>query len=361
MAELEQADRHRGPHDGQCHRRVALSAGSAGQEAIAKRRIGLGVTGLADALIFCKTRYGSPESLALIQALAGRDQPRRLSRLSVELAQGKRRFSAVRHDAYLARPAYPGAAGGYLRRHCRAWHPQCAADLHRAHRHHFAVGRQCLQRHRAGLRLQLYPQGAAAGRQQNRREGRGLCRARIPRPFRRGCARCRIISSTPRPWRPPIIWRCRPRPALYRQRHFQDHQCAARRFPSTTSRMFTCRPMTAGCKGCTTYRPNDVTGSVLSVEEPQGAIPAEAVIAASDEPELPLPLPRARERGGVVYMTRPLDRPEGCWAAPTRSNGWKATMPSTSPSTISRRTGGGGRSRSSSIPRIWKPMPGRWR
>ena len=31
------------------------------QEAIAKRRIGLGVTGLADALIFCRTRYGSHE------------------------------------------------------------------------------------------------------------------------------------------------------------------------------------------------------------------------------------------------------------------------------------------------------------
>ena len=33
---------------------------------MAKRRIGLGVTGLADALIFCRARYGSPESIALI-------------------------------------------------------------------------------------------------------------------------------------------------------------------------------------------------------------------------------------------------------------------------------------------------------
>jgi len=32
------------------------------QEARAKRRIGLGVTGLADALIFCKVKYGSPEA-----------------------------------------------------------------------------------------------------------------------------------------------------------------------------------------------------------------------------------------------------------------------------------------------------------
>jgi ribonucleoside-diphosphate reductase alpha chain len=54
-----------------------------------------------------------------------------------------------------------------------------------------------------------------------------------------------------------------------------------------------------------------VTGSVLSVEEPRDAIPAESVIAAaSEEPELPLPLPAPKERGGVVYMTRPLDRPD---------------------------------------------------
>ncbi len=64
-----------------------------------------------------------------------------------------------------------------------------------------------------------------------------------------------------------------------------------------------------GCKGCTTYRPNDVTGAVLSIAEP-AALPAEALIA-SDEPELPLPLPAPREeRGGVIYMTRPLDRPD---------------------------------------------------
>src|SRR5260370_42691747 len=35
------------------------------KEAKAKRRIGLGVTGLADALIFCAVRYGSPEAVRL--------------------------------------------------------------------------------------------------------------------------------------------------------------------------------------------------------------------------------------------------------------------------------------------------------
>jgi ribonucleoside-diphosphate reductase alpha chain len=60
-----------------------------------------------------------------------------------------------------------------------------------------------------------------------------------------------------------------------------------------------------GCKGCTTYRPNDVTGAVLAVKkEPP-----------TREPELPLPAPAAKpidiyEAGGVVYMTQPLSRPE---------------------------------------------------
>ena len=62
-----------------------------------------------------------------------------------------------------------------------------------------------------------------------------------------------------------------------------------------------------GCKGCTTYRPNDVTGAVLQ------AAPQEDV--ADTQVELPFEDPQAQpqdiyEAGGVVYMTRPLDRPE---------------------------------------------------
>src|SRR6202000_2876580 len=66
----------------------------------------------------------------------------------------------------------------------------------------------------------------------------------------------------------------------------------------------------SGCKGCTTYRPNAVTGSVLSVDEPRDAIPAESVITRDAQaPELPLPPPEPRT-GDVIYMSRPLDRPE---------------------------------------------------
>ena len=59
-----------------------------------------------------------------------------------------------------------------------------------------------------------------------------------------------------------------------------------------------------GCKGCTTYRPNEVTGSVLRMTD---APPAHA----PEEPVTFTAPPRPRESsGGVVYMTRPLDRPE---------------------------------------------------
>jgi ribonucleoside-diphosphate reductase alpha chain len=46
-----------------------------------------------------------------------------------------------------------------------------------------------------------------------------------------------------------------------------------------------------GCKGCTTYRPNAVTGSVLSVKETSETVP------------------EAEQSAEVVYLTDPLDRP----------------------------------------------------
>ena len=57
-----------------------------------------------------------------------------------------------------------------------------------------------------------------------------------------------------------------------------------------------------GLKGCTTYRPNDITGSVLSVRESE-------VAAKADEPLLPLEAaPAPESSGGVVYMRPPLER-----------------------------------------------------
>ena len=71
------------------------------QEAIAKRRIGLGMTGLADALIMCGLRYGSLEAAAQAETWAA--QIARSAYLtSAGLARQKGTFPLFDRDAYLA-------------------------------------------------------------------------------------------------------------------------------------------------------------------------------------------------------------------------------------------------------------------
>ena len=56
-----------------------------------------------------------------------------------------------------------------------------------------------------------------------------------------------------------------------------------------------------GCKGCTTYRPNAVTGSVLSVSEEKPSAP-ELISKDDNMPATP--------HGDVIYIAEPLDRPQ---------------------------------------------------
>ena len=69
-------------------------------EAKAKRRIGLGVTGLADALIQCRARYGSPESMRLAASWMGAIRGAAY-RVSAEIAEEKGPFPLFNRDAYL--------------------------------------------------------------------------------------------------------------------------------------------------------------------------------------------------------------------------------------------------------------------
>ncbi|MDO8288175.1 MAG: adenosylcobalamin-dependent ribonucleoside-diphosphate reductase [Parvibaculum sp.] len=70
------------------------------REANTKRRIGLGVTGLADALIMCRTRYGSPASLTLINTWL-KAMSRSAYLASTELAKEKGAFPLFDRDEYL--------------------------------------------------------------------------------------------------------------------------------------------------------------------------------------------------------------------------------------------------------------------
>ena len=71
------------------------------QEALAKRRIGLGMTGLADALIMCGVRYGTVEAAALAGGWA-RQINRAAYLTSALLAEEKGAFPLFDRDAYLA-------------------------------------------------------------------------------------------------------------------------------------------------------------------------------------------------------------------------------------------------------------------
>jgi ribonucleoside-diphosphate reductase alpha chain len=71
------------------------------REAIAKRRIGLGMTGLADALMMCGERYGSVEAAELAADWA-RQIERTAYITSAHLAQEKGAFPLFDRDAYLA-------------------------------------------------------------------------------------------------------------------------------------------------------------------------------------------------------------------------------------------------------------------
>ncbi len=66
-----------------------------------------------------------------------------------------------------------------------------------------------------------------------------------------------------------------------------------------------------GCKGCTTYRPNDVTGSVLSVETDTNKS-ADAQNTVVEAPQVSGAEPPATVEAGsdIIYMSEPLDRPQ---------------------------------------------------
>jgi len=58
----------------------------------------------------------------------------------------------------------------------------------------------------------------------------------------------------------------------------------------------------SGCKGCTTYRPNDITGSVLEISAP--AEPEPTFVVASTPALDPEPLMRSEKLTGATYKLR---------------------------------------------------------
>jgi ribonucleoside-diphosphate reductase alpha chain len=285
-------------------------------EAKNKRRIGLGVTGLADALIFCRTRYGSPRSLALIERWLRIIRDTAYS-ASAELAAEKGAFPLFDKDAYLARPNI--------------------AALPEPIRASIAANGI-----RNGLLTSIAPTGTISLFADNVSSG-------IEPVFAREYVRAlRLADGTSREEKVSDHAYRRYRrmfgeegalPGYFvtaQELSPGDHvtvQAAAQKYiDSSISKTINCPPSIPfeaykdvyriayeeGCKGCTTYRPNAARGAVLTVapgaetasaqeeSEPQAAA-GPAGVPAPAPPALPRP--ERATAGGIVYMTRPLDRP----------------------------------------------------
>ncbi|MFN3076023.1 MAG: adenosylcobalamin-dependent ribonucleoside-diphosphate reductase, partial [Alphaproteobacteria bacterium] len=268
-------------------------------EAMAKRRIGLGVTGLADALIQCDVRYGSPEAVRLTRSWT----------------------SAISREAYLASAALAREKGPFplfdAERYLAGETIQALPEEVRA-----AIARDGI---RNALLTSVAPTGTISLFAGNVSSGIepvfSLVHDRavtLPDGSRK---EERVVDyayhlfrrlhgdQAPLPDAFVEALSLTPRDHLVMQAAVQEHVDSsisktinvAADMPFSEFTDIYRQAYALGCKGCTTYRPNDITGSVLS---PIALSVAEPSSPAAD------PEPRARAAGGVVYIAQPLNRPD---------------------------------------------------
>ncbi len=261
------------------------------QEAQAKRRIGLGVTGLADALLMLGLKYGSDKGAA--QTEAWLKAIARASYLaSVELAKEKGAFPLFEADAYLS--------SGNME--------QMDEDVREAIRTH-GIRNALLTSIAPTGTISLYAGNVSSGIEPV------FAYAYTRKVLQKDGSRTEeeVVDYAVQMWRD--LKGDEPLPDYFVNAQTLaplDHvkmQAAAQKWvDSSISKTINCpedisfdafkdvymEAWDSGCKGCTTYRPNDVTGSVLSVSEDSKA-------------DKPVPV---QEGGEVVYMSEPLDRPE---------------------------------------------------
>jgi len=266
------------------------------QEAANKRRIGLGVTGLADALLMLGLRYGSEE--AAKQTEAWMHAIARSSYLaSVDLAKEKGAFSLFDAEKYLA--------SGSLR--------HMDEDVKAAIRQH-GIRNALLTSIAPTGTISLYAGNVSSGIEPV------FAYAYKRKVLQKDGSRTEeeVVDYAVRLWRethgdaplPDYFVNAQTLPPLD---HVRMQAAAQKWIDSSISKTINCPEdisfddfkevyMAAwdqGCKGCTTYRPNDVTGSVLSVSEASDKTPSEAPAQAK---------PTA-DGAEVVYLSDPLDRP----------------------------------------------------
>ncbi|WP_289042649.1 adenosylcobalamin-dependent ribonucleoside-diphosphate reductase [uncultured Aliiroseovarius sp.] len=259
------------------------------QEAQAKRRIGLGVTGLADALLMLGLRYGSDEAAA--QTEAWMKQIARASYLaSVDLAKEKGPFPLFDADKYLA--------SGSL--------THMDDDVRDAIREH-GIRNALLTSIAPTGTISLYAGNVSSGIEPV------FAYAYTRKVLQKDGSRTEeeVVDYAVQMWRDKFGDKELPDYFVNAQTleplaHVKMQAAAQKWIDSSISKTINCpedisfdafkdvymEAWDSGCKGCTTYRPNEVTGSVLSV---------------SEESEK---APEADTGADVVYISEPLDRPQ---------------------------------------------------
>ena len=266
------------------------------QEAHAKRRIGLGVTGLADALIMCRATYGSDEAVRLADRWTARIN-RAAYLASAALAAEKGAFPLYDRDAYLAGETVRGLD----------------ADVRAAIAEHGI---------RNALLTSIAPTGTISLWADNVSSGiepifalAYTRRVLNPDGTRReeevsdhAVRRYRALHGAEAPLPEYFVTA----QTLTPRDHVRMQAAVQRHVDSAISKTVNCPEdigfeafkdiyldaYASGCKGCTTYRPNAITGSVLEVTPPT---PAPAVPAGGMSPE---PLHREEKLTGATYKLR---------------------------------------------------------
>ncbi|MGZ9811137.1 adenosylcobalamin-dependent ribonucleoside-diphosphate reductase [Pseudoroseicyclus sp. H15] len=257
-------------------------------EAQAKRRIGLGVTGLADALVMLGLEYGTEGAVAQTRAWM-KAIARAAYLASVEIAKEKGPFplfdaepflasgtmaqmdddvrEAIRthgiRNALLTSVAPTGTISLYAGNVSSGIEPVFAA----------AYTRKVLQKDGSRTEEEVVDYALQIWRAQG---GEGLPPAFIDAQTLSPAAHVRMQAAA-QEWVDSSISKTINVPEDIGFEAFKEVYLQA---------------YETGCKGCTTYRPNDVTGSVLSVSQ-----------------EAPAPALVAEEGGEVVYLSEPLERP----------------------------------------------------
>lgn len=263
-------------------------------EAKAKRRIGLGVTGLADAFLMLGVRYGSSESAALAEEWLEAIKLHSY-RASAEIAAEKGAFPLFDRDAFLAAPGV-------------AELPQEIRDLIAQ----YGIRNALLTSIAPTGTISLFAGNVASGIEpvfawthtRNVLLPDGSRRAETVENY--AYRLFREIHGADAPLPDYFVDAQTLQPAD----HLAIQAAAQKHIDSSISKTINCpedlsfdafkdvyaQAYALGCKGCTTYRPNAITGAVLE------ARPTEKRVA--DTPGLSLPAARPEVLPGETYKLR---------------------------------------------------------